>query len=108
MALSESVADVAPNVGGLLQEIAELRHQGIEVDNSNEPAPENAQPTAPAAQTIGQWVTPTILPRQANMNCHNIKGVRRKHSWPKIYEMTEISLFRMAFPEQWGRDVLIP
>ena len=59
-ALRESVADVAPNVGGLLHEIAELRHQGIEVDNENEPAPENAQPIPPETQTIGQWVTPTI------------------------------------------------
>ena len=98
--LRELVAYVALNVGGLSQEIAELRHQGIEVDNSNEPAPENAQPTAPAAQTIGQWVTPTILPRQANMNCHNTKGVWRKNSWPKISDMTELSHFRMKFPEQ--------
>ena len=30
-ALCESFADVAPNIGGLSQEIAELRHQGIEV-----------------------------------------------------------------------------
>ena len=31
-ALRELVADVAPNVGGISQEIAELPHQGIEVD----------------------------------------------------------------------------
>ena len=42
------------------------------------------------------------------MNCHNTKGVWRQHSWQKISEMTELSLFRMAFPEQWVRDVLIP
>ena len=41
-ALRESVADVAPNVGGLLQETSELRHQGIEVNDNNEPSPENA------------------------------------------------------------------
>ena len=42
------------------------------------------------------------------MNCRNTKGVWRLHSWPKNSEMTELSLFRMAFPEQWVRDVLIP
>ena len=42
------------------------------------------------------------------MNCHNTKGVWRQQSWPKISEMTELSLFRMEFPEQWVRDVLIP
>ena len=107
-ALRESVADVAPNVGVLLQEVAELRHQGIEVDDDSEPAPENAQPSAPATQTIGQWVTPTICPRRAYVNFHNTKGVWRQHSWQKISEMTELSLFRMKFPEKWVRDVLIP
>ena len=33
--LRESVAGVAPNIGGLSQEIVELRHQGIEVDDDN-------------------------------------------------------------------------
>ena len=50
----ESVADVAPNVnGGLSQEIAELRQKGIKVDDNNDPATDNAQPSAPATQTIG-------------------------------------------------------
>ena len=107
-ALRESVADVAPNVGGLSQEIAELRHRGIKVDEVNEPAPENSQLNAPATHTIGQWVTPTICRRRAYVNCHNTKGVRREHSWPKNSEMTELSLFRMAFPEKWVKGVLIP
>ena len=48
MALRELVAHVAPNVNkGLLQEIAELRQQEIDVDKKSEPAPENAQPSAP-------------------------------------------------------------
>ena len=69
MSLRESVTDVAPNVnGGFSQEISELRQQGIEVDDENEPAPDNAQPSAPATETIGQWVTPTIFPRRADMN----------------------------------------
>ena len=108
IALRESVADVAPNVGGLSQEISELRHQGIEVDDDNDPEPDNAQPSVPSTQTIGQWVTPTICPRRADVNCHNTKGVWRQHSWPKISEMTEISIFRMEFTEKWVRGVLIP
>ena len=94
--LRKSVVDVAPNVNiELLQEIAELRQQGIKVDDENDLAPENAQPSGPATQTIGQWVTPTIFPR-------------RLYSWPEISDMTELSLFSMAFPEKWARDVLIP
>ena len=41
-----SLHDVAPNIRGVLaEEIAELRQQGVEVDDDNEPAPKNAQPT---------------------------------------------------------------
>ena len=37
-----SVHDVAPNIRGVLaEEIVELRQQGIEVDDDNEPAPPN-------------------------------------------------------------------
>ena len=106
--LRESVADVAPNVGGLLQEIAELRHKGIEVDEDNDPAPENAQPSVPATHMIGQWVILTICPGREDVKCHNTKGVWRQHSWQKKFEMTELSLFSMAFPAKWVRDVLIP
>ena len=85
-ALRESVTDVAPNVGRLSQEIAELRHQGIEVDYENEPDPENAQPNAPATQIIGQWVTPpfalggqmqtTIAPKEYGGNTVGRKFLR--------------------------------
>ena len=60
MALGESVVDVAQNVGGILQEVAELCHQGTEVDDNNEPASENAQPSASVTYTIEKWITPTI------------------------------------------------
>ena len=107
-ALCESVADVAPNVGGLSQEILELRHQGIEVDDDNDPDPDNAQPNAPETHTIGQWETPNIGPRWADVHCHNTKGVWREYIWPNIYEVMELSLFRMEFPEKWVMNVLIP
>ena len=97
-AVRESVVDVAPNVGGLSQEIAELRHQGIEVDDENEPAPDNAHPNAPETQTIRQWVIPTICPRREDVNCRNTKGVWKLYSRTKIYEMMELFLFMMVFP----------
>ena len=78
------------------------------MDEDNEPAPENAQLSMPATQTVGNLVTPTICPRRANVNCRKTKGVWRLHSWPKNSEMTELSLFRMAFPEERVTDILIP
>ena len=77
------------------------------MDDDNEPDPENTHPSAPATHTIGQWVTPTIFPRRADVNCYNTEGVWRLHSWQKISEITELSLFRMSFLEQWVRGVLI-
>ena len=108
-AVCESVADVALNVnGGLSQDIAELFQQGVELENNNEPYPENSHPSAPETHTIGQWLTPIIFPGRTYVNCHNTKGVWRLHSWPNVYEMTDIYLFRIAFSDQWVRDVLIP
>ena len=66
-ALQTAGDDVLPNIrGAVAQEVAELQQQGIEVDDDNEPAPKNAQPSAPAIATVGQWVTPTIFPRRAD------------------------------------------
>ena len=108
-ALRTAGDDVLSNIrGAAAQEVAELRQQGIEVDDDNEPAPENAQPSAPATATVGQWVTPTICPRRADPNCTNNRGSWKNKSWQKIKEMDELALFRMCFPEQWVKDVLIP
>ena len=88
-------------------EIAELRQQGIEVDDDNEPAPENAEPPPQATGDVGEWVTPTICPRR-QANCTNRKGSWKNYSWQVIAEMDELAQFRMCFPEEWASEVLIP
>jgi hypothetical protein len=57
-----STEDVEPNIP-LTREIDELRQQGIEVDDDNEPVPENATPEPPAPGDVGEWITPTVCPR---------------------------------------------
>ena len=53
-ALHDSVTYVAPNVNGRsLQETVELRQQGIEVDNNNDPDPEKYQARAPTTIPLG-------------------------------------------------------
>ena len=37
------------------------------MDDDNDPAPENAQPSASATHTIGKWVTPTICTRRVDV-----------------------------------------
>ena len=91
------VHDVTPNIrGGLAEEIVELRQQGIEVDDDNEPAPNNAQPTPHTTVPVsGLWVTPTTCPRRADPNCRNSRGTWKQSSWAKIREMDELELFRI-------------
>jgi hypothetical protein len=85
--------------------IEELRRQGIEVDDDNEPAPENAEAPAPVAN--GRWEKPTMCPRRME-NIPNYKGKFNSHSWEDIAEMNELDQFRMRFPEQFVIDVIIP
>jgi hypothetical protein len=103
-----SVDDVSPNVhSDLVNEIDELRQQGIEVDDDNEPAPENAEPPPQATIPVGEWITPTICPRR-EANCSNRKGSWKRFAWTVVREMNELAQFRMCFPEQWVKDVVIP
>ena len=98
--------DVLPNIGGgLAQEIAEMRQQGIEVDDDNEPAPKNAAPLATPIVECGEWVTPTVCPWRADSNCTNNKGIWKRHSWHKIQEMDELSLFQMWVVGRSGRPL---
>ena len=90
--LRASRVDVVSNVG-------QLRLQGIEVDDDNAPAPENAQPSNPAPANGGHWCNPTTCPRRTDVNIRNNKGNWKAKSWQSIKEMDELALFRMCFPE---------
>ena len=79
-----SVDDVDPNVNcDLAIEIDDLRQQGIEVDDNNEPAPENAEPPPQATNQVGEWITPTICPRR-EVNCSNCKGSWKRLEWTVV------------------------
>ena len=93
--------DVVPNVS----EGDDLCLQGIEVDDDNESAPENAEGTV--REGNGQWEKPTMCPRRM-ANIINTKGQFTFHRWENISEMNELDLFRMCFPEQFLLDVIIP
>ena len=89
-------------------DIAELHQQGIEVDNDNEPAPENAGEQPAINVSNLEWLKPTICPRRAASNVIDNVGMWRYHPWNVVAEMTELQLFQLAFPEQYIKDHLIP
>ena len=106
--LRAATEDFAGNISARAQEVAELRQEGITVDDDNEPAQENAQRPDPSESAVGQWCIPTVCPRKADVNCQDTRGTWINHSWLKIKEMDELALFRMCFPERWAVETVIP
>ena len=103
----QNVVQNVPSRQASSEDIAELRRRGIEVDDDNEPAPENAW-GPPAQGTTGQWIVPTICPRRADSKISNVEGKWKQYTWEEIANMGELDLFRMAFPEKFIVDVILP
>ena len=68
-----SIRNVVANIEGRMcietrEDIAELQHQGIEVDDENKPAPKNVPTPNEAAPPPGggRWEKPTVCSRRAN------------------------------------------
>lgn len=86
--------------------VGDLRRQGIEVDDDNEPAPENAEPTMMNPGN-GRLEKPTMCPRRmATIN--NAKGKFNSHRWEVLAEMNEFDRFRMCFSEKIIINVITP
>ncbi|KAL7487057.1 hypothetical protein ACHAW6_012664 [Cyclotella cf. meneghiniana] len=56
---------------------------------------------------VGELVVPTICPRR-EAKCSNSKGSWKRFAWTVLQEMNKLAQFRMCFPEQWLKDVVIP
>ena len=107
-----SVRNVVTNIEGRMrvettEDITELRHQGIMVDDDNEPAPENV-PALGEADPLpggGRWEKPTVC--SCANNFQNLTGSFTNHRWDEIADYDELQLFRMCFPEEWLVNVCI-
>ncbi len=90
------------------EKIEELRQQGIEVNDDNDPAPENVpQSKDPPPPVNGTWEEPTHCPRRAN-NIQDRSRTFVNHRWDEIADYNELQFFRMCFPEEWLVNVCIP
>ncbi len=110
--LRASGANVVPNVdhlsrGATREEIEELGWNGIKVNDDNEPAPENAAPQD-APPVAGSWEKPTYCSRRANSESSDAARRFKNHRWDQIAEYNGFDLFRMCFPEEYIRDIVIP
>ena len=75
--------------GANQEDIAELRRQGVEVENEdclpeNLPSGENENQIS---GVHGEWVTPTTFPRRGGPNISDTKGGWKNHIWSSIAEM---------------------
>ncbi|KAL3779887.1 hypothetical protein HJC23_001477 [Cyclotella cryptica] len=87
-------------------EVAELRDQGIEVDDDNKPLPENVgADSLPSPE--GTWAD--LRQCRRNMAGGRFeKGKWLHHPWSQVSQYSKFKLFEMTFPMSYIRDVVIP
>ena len=98
---------VQENVGNHVLEIGELTADGIVVDNEG-PAPENAVPQPQGQGIVGEWEKQLVCIRRSNTAIADTLGKWKGKTWPQVGEMTEFAIFRMTFPEDYLKNVVIP
>ena len=104
--------NVVPNVfggAGLCEEIEQLRAEGIEVDDDNEPLPEDAEPAPADPEGMRyEYTIPTFFPRRANNSILDSPGRWMNARWDEVAEKSELDLFRMCFPNDFVAKVILP
>ena len=85
--------------GVLAEEFAELRRDGIEVDNDNDLSPKNAvEPPAEPENVVYNFAKPLFCARRAQ-NLSDLAGKLLHCQWDIITKMPELDLFQMTMAE---------
>ena len=104
--------NVVPNVfggAGLREEIEQLRAEGIDVDDDNEPLPEDAEPAPADPEGMRyEYTIPTFCPWRANNDILDSPRRWTTYRWDEIAEKSEFDLFRMCFPDDFVAKVILP
>ena len=91
-----------------LEDMVELRSQGISIDDDNNPAPENVPRQGDNTTRTCNWRREGIIcPRKAG-NLQNSFASFRHYSHDAILRMSLLQLFLVMFPEDYIEEVLIP
>ncbi len=90
------------------EDIIGLCHHGIQVNNNNELAPENAWVPLQQSTTVGKFFTPTISPWNATGMVMYKQNKWNTFSWDAIWIMSDFDLFHLSFPKAYIIDVIIP
>ena len=79
--------------------IEDLQRQGIQVDNDNQPAPENNNPQSAVAGSgppPGTWEKLSFCPRRANSSFADNPSRWKNCCWDLIADYNELALFACA------------
>ncbi len=91
----------------LCEEIEELLHQGIKVNDSSKLVAKSAWAKPPITST-GKWIFPSIFLHHPHSKISNTEGKWRELSWEKIGWVGEFEFFRIAFPDEFVIEAIIP
>ena len=94
------------------EDMADLRRQGIAVNNDNDHAPENipVPRNIPLTQLEEEnsWRYEVIIcPRQSN-NLHNNYAAFKNYTREEVMKMTNLELFLILFPVDYLKEIPIP
>ena len=88
--------------------MAELRRQGISINDDNDPSPENFPRQDETTSGTGNWRREGILcPRKSGNLQHSFTSFRH-YSYDAILRMSLLHLFLILFPEDYLEEVLMP
>ena len=94
------------------EDMADLRHQGIAVNDDNDPAPKNIPDTKniplPQLEEENLWRSEGIICPSQSKQLHNKYAAFKNYSREELMKMTELELFLILFPVEYLKEILIP
>ena len=89
-------------------DIADLRHQGIAVDDEKGPSAENITYEVPRKVNDFNWNPEGIIFPGRSKNLHRTYAASKTYSHEGVTKMMNLELFSILFPIDYPKEVLIP
>ena len=90
------------------EDMAELRHQGISIDDDNDPAPDNVPRQGETTYGTGDWRREGIICPRKSGNLQNSFPYFRHYLHEAVLSMSLLQLFLIMLPEEFLDQFLTP
>ena len=84
--------------GAKIELMTDLQHQGIAVDNGNDPVPKNIPDEVPNPEDGYSWISEGIIFPRLSKHLHNTYAAFRNYSREEVMKMTKLELFLILSP----------